>query len=133
MSRPEKIAAFLALKPAGRRIAMLTAADYPTARLLDESGVDLILAGDSLGMVTLGYPDTVEVTLAEMVHHTRAVRRGVKRAPVLGDLPFRTYETAGQAVASARALLAAGADGVKLEGGVEVKADRVTALREAGG
>src|SRR5687768_4577355 len=96
-----KLSAFRALKPAGRKVVMLTAADYPTARLLDEAGVDLVLAGDSLGMVTLGYPDTVEVTLAEMVHHTRAVRRGVQRALVGGDLPWHTYQTANDAVASA--------------------------------
>ncbi len=96
---------------------MLTAADYPTARLLDAAGVDLVLAGDSLGMVTLGYPDTVEVTLPEMVHHTRAVRRGVTRALVGSDLPFKTYETPEAAVENARALMAAGADAVKLEGG----------------
>ncbi|MES2470302.1 MAG: 3-methyl-2-oxobutanoate hydroxymethyltransferase [Verrucomicrobiota bacterium] len=113
-----KWAALMALKPAGRQVVCLTAGDYATARLLDEGGVDLILAGDSLGMVLLGYQDTVDVTLAEMVHHTRAVRRGVKRAPVLGDLPFHTYTTPEQAVASARALVQAGADGVKLEGGV---------------
>ena len=108
---------FMALKPVGKPVVCLTAGDYATARLLDEGGIDLILAGDSLGMVLLGYPDTVDVTLAEMIHHTRAVRRGVKRAPVLGDLPFHTYTTPGQAVASARALVQAGADGVKLEGG----------------
>jgi 3-methyl-2-oxobutanoate hydroxymethyltransferase len=115
-----KWAALVALKPAGRQVVCLTAGDYATARLLDEGGVDLILAGDSLGMVLLGYEDTVDVTLAEMVHHTRAVRRGVKRAPVLGDLPFHTYTTPEQAVASARALVQAGADGVKLEGGVSM-------------
>jgi 3-methyl-2-oxobutanoate hydroxymethyltransferase len=115
-----KWAALIALKPAGQRLVCLTAGDYATARLLDEGGVDLILAGDSLGMVLLGYEDTVDVTLAEMVHHTRAVRRGVQRAPVLGDLPFHTYTTPEQAVASARALVQAGADGVKLEGGVSM-------------
>lgn len=114
----EKWASFAALKPAGRQVVCLTAGDYPTARLLDENGVDLILVGDSLGMVLLGYRDTVDVTLAEMVHHIKAVRRGVTRAPVLGDLPFHTYLTPEQAVASARALVHAGADGVKLEGGV---------------
>ena len=99
---------------------MLTAADYPTARLLDEAGVDLILVGDSLGMVVLGYPDTVDVTLADMQHHVRAVRRGVTRALVGGDLPFHTYQTASDAVTSSRALVAAGADVIKLEGGVAV-------------
>ena len=124
-------AEFAALKPAGKQVVCLTAGDYATARLLDEGGVDLILAGDSLGMVLLGYQDTVEVTLAEMVHHTRAVRRGVKRAPVLGDLPFHTYLTPEQAVASARALVQAGADGVKLEGGVPLL-PQVRAILAAG-
>lgn len=112
-----KLAAFRALKPSGRKVVMLTAADYPTARLLDEAGVDLVLCGDSMGMVTLGYPDTVEVTLADMVHHTRAVCRGVQRAPVGSDLPWHTYLTPEEALVSARALMEAGADAVKLEGG----------------
>lgn len=109
---------FVGLKQAGRRLATLTAADYPTGRLLDEAGLDLILVGDSLGMVTLGYPDTVDVTLEVMLHHTRAVRRGVLRTPLAADLPFGTYETPEEAVASARRLREAGADAVKLEGGV---------------
>lgn len=124
-------AAFSMLKPEGKRVVCLTAGDYATARLLDEGGVDLILAGDSLGMVLLGYQDTVDVTLAEMVHHTRAVRRGVKRAPVLGDLPFHTYLTPEQAVASARALVQAGADGVKLEGGIP-QLPQIQAILRAG-
>jgi 3-methyl-2-oxobutanoate hydroxymethyltransferase len=82
-------------------------------------------------MVLLGYQDTVDVTLAEMVHHTRAVRRGVKRAPVLGDLPFHTYLTPEQAVASARALVQAGADGVKLEGGIP-QLPQIQAILRAG-
>lgn len=126
-----KLAAFQALKPSGRKVVMLTAADYPTARLLDEAGVDLVLAGDSLGMVELGYPDTVDVTLAEMVHHTRAVRRGVQRALVGGDLPWHTYLTPEEALASARALVAAGADAVKLEGGTAML-PQVKAIIEAG-
>jgi 3-methyl-2-oxobutanoate hydroxymethyltransferase len=105
-------------KKRGERITALTAYDYPTARLLDESGIDMILVGDSLGMVVLGYDDTTQVTLAEMLHHTRAVARGVKRALLIGDLPIHTYDTAAQAVASARALIEAGAQAVKLEGGV---------------
>ena len=117
-SSAEKLAAFRGLKTSGRRIAMLTAADYPTGRLLDEAGVDFVLVGDSLGMVVLGYPDTVEVTMADMLHHLRAVRRGVSRAPIGADLPWHSYETPAQAVANARALVDAGADAVKLEGGV---------------
>jgi 3-methyl-2-oxobutanoate hydroxymethyltransferase len=105
-------------KRRGERITALTAYDYPTARLLDESGIDVILVGDSLGMVVLGYEDTTQVTLAEMVHHTRAAARGVKRALLVGDLPIRTYEDPAQAVSSARALVEAGAQAVKLEGGM---------------
>lgn len=104
-------------KKRGEKITALTAYDYPTARLLDESGVDVILVGDSLGMVVLGYDDTTQVTLAEMVHHTRAAARGVKRALLVGDLPIHSYDDPAQAVASARALMNAGAQAVKLEGG----------------
>jgi len=104
-------------KRRGERITALTAYDYPTARLLDESGIDMILVGDSVGMVVLGYEDTTQVTLAEMVHHTRAAARGVKRALLLGDLPIHTYDDPAQAVSSARALVEAGAQAVKLEGG----------------
>lgn len=104
-------------KSRGEKIATLTAYDYPTARLLDEGGIDLILVGDSVGMVVLGYPDTTLVTLDEMAHHTRAVARGAKRAPILADLPIATYDTPEQTLASARRLLEAGAHAVKLEGG----------------
>lgn len=119
------------MKRAGRRLATLTAADYPTARLLDEAGLDLILVGDSLGMVTLGYPDTVEVTLPEMLHHVRAVRRGVTRTPLAADLPYGTYETPEQAVATARQLCEVGAEAVKLEGGVN-RLPQVRAIIAAG-
>ncbi len=103
-------------KKNGRKLAWLTAYDYPSARLLDESGIDLILVGDSLGMVILGREDTVDVTMEEMMHHLKAVRRGVKRAPVAADLPFETYRTPDEALFNARRLLEAGADIVKLEG-----------------
>ena len=106
----------ISLKKAGLRQAWLTAYDYPSARLLDESGIDLILVGDSLGMVVLGQKDTIDVTLDEIIHHLKAVRRGVKHAPVAADLPYHTYETPDQALASARRLVGAGADAVKLEG-----------------
>lgn len=101
----------------GERITALTAYDYPTARLLDESGIDIILVGDSVGMVVLGYEDTTQVTLDEVLHHTRAAARGVKRALLVADLPIHTYDTPEQAVENSRALLAAGAKAVKLEGG----------------
>ena len=109
---------FRARKRRGERIAALTAYDYPTARLLDESGIDIILVGDSLGMVVLGYPDTTEVTLGEMVHHTRAVARGVKRALIVADMSIGTYDTPAAAVETARRLVEAGARAVKLEGGL---------------
>src|SRR5499433_266380 len=77
--------------PATKKITFLTAYDYPTARLLDEAGVDMLLVGDSLGMVTLGYDSTLPVTIDEMLHHTRAVRRGTKRALIVADMPYGTY------------------------------------------
>jgi 3-methyl-2-oxobutanoate hydroxymethyltransferase len=118
-------------KRRGERITALTAYDYPTARLLDESGIDVILVGDSLGMVVLGYEDTTQVTLAEMVHHTRAAARGVKRALLVGDLPIHSYDDPAQALASARALVEAGAHAVKLEGGVS-KVPQIEAIIAAG-
>lgn len=105
------------MKARGEKIAVLTAYDYPTARLFDESGIDVILVGDSLGMVVLGYPDTTHVTIDEMVHHVGAAARGVKHALVVGDLPFASYTMPKQAVINARRLMDAGADAVKLEGG----------------
>ena len=109
---------FREMKRCGERITALTAYDYPTARLLDESGLDIILVGDSVGMVVLGYKDTTQVTLDEMLHHTRAVRRGVKRALLVADMPIHTYDTPEQALETARALRDVGAEGVKLEGGL---------------
>lgn len=113
---------FRKVQDGGKPIAALTAYDYPTARLLDDAGVDLILTGDSLGMVMLGYEDTTLVTLDDMKHHTRAVRRGVERAVLVADLPYKTYETPEQALDSARQLRAEGADVVKLEGGQRIAA-----------
>lgn len=107
-------------KRAGHKLAALTAYDYPTGRLVDEAGVDLILVGDSLGMVVLGYPDTTQVTLEDMLRHTGAVARGAGSAPVITDLPIGTYTTPESAVANARRCVAAGATGVKLEGGEDV-------------
>lgn len=104
-------------KASGRRIAALTAYDYPMARLLDEAGIPLILVGDSLGMVVLGYTDTTAVTLADMEHHVRAVARAQPRALVAADLPAHTYDTPAMAVDSARRLVVAGAEAVKAEGG----------------
>src|SRR5271167_1201997 len=91
-------------KVRGERIPALTAYDYPTARLLDEAGVPFILVGDSLGMVVLGYPDTTQVTLAEMRHHVAAVARAKTRALIVADLSYHTYETPEEAVVNARIL-----------------------------
>ena len=118
-------------KRRGERITSLTAYDYPTARLLDEAGIDIILVGDSLGMVVLGYEDTTEVTLEAMVHHTRAVARAVKRALLVADLPIHTYDDSEAAAANARRLLAAGAEAVKLEGGAS-HAGQIEAIVRAG-
>jgi 3-methyl-2-oxobutanoate hydroxymethyltransferase len=103
----------------GQRIPMLTAYDYPTARLVDEAGVPFILVGDSLGRAMLGYENEIPVSMQDMLHHTAAVTRGAKRALVVGDLPFLSYPDAATAVANAgRFLSEAGAQAVKLEGGV---------------
>ncbi len=100
---------------------MLTAYDYPSARLVAEAGIDLILVGDSLGMVVLGYESTVPVTMDEMVHHTKAARRGAREAFLIGDLPFLSCGTPEQGLAAAARLMKeGGADSVKLEGGAEV-------------
>jgi len=109
-----------ALKARGEKIAALTAYDYPMTKLLDECGVPLLLVGDSLGMVVLGYPDTTRVTMAEMEHHTRAAARARPNALLGADLPFHAYETPDEAVANARRLIAAGAEYVKAEGGREI-------------
>ena len=109
-----------AMKARGEKIAALTAYDFPMAKLLDETGVPLLLVGDSLGMVVLGYPDTTHVTMAEMEHHTRAAARAKPSALLGADLPFCSYDTPEQAVANARRLLAAGAEFVKAEGGREI-------------
>ena len=113
-------AAILAMKARGEKIAALTAYDYPLARLLDEAGVPLLLVGDSVGMVVLGYPDTTQVTMAEMEHHVRAAARAQTRALLGGDLPYHSYETVADAVANAQRLVAAGAGYVKTEGGREI-------------
>lgn len=118
-------------KARGEKLAMLTAYDYPTARLLDEAGVDMVLVGDSLGMVVLGLPDTTGVTMNMMLHHAAAARRGVKHAALIVDLPASSYTTPDQALHNARRLVQVGADGVKLEGGVAVIA-QVRAITSSG-
>jgi 3-methyl-2-oxobutanoate hydroxymethyltransferase len=122
---------FRQMKQRGEKITALTAYDYPTARLLDESGIDIILVGDSLGMVVLGCQDTTGVTLEEMLHHTRAVVRGVKQALLVADLPIHTYDTPEQAVETARKFVDVGAKAVKLEGGVSHVA-QIEAITRAG-
>lgn len=124
-------AAALRSRKGGRPIAALTAYDYPTARLLDECAVDVLLVGDSLGMVVLGFPDTTHVTLDHMLHHVAAVARAQPKALIVGDLPIHTYDTPDQALETARKLVAAGAEAVKLEGGVR-QAEKVRAITTAG-
>jgi len=121
------------MKQKGEKITMLTAYDYLTAKLLDELGVDIILVGDSLGMVVLGYENTLAVTMDDMIHHTKAVARGVKSSLVVGDMPFMSYQVnADEALKNAgRFLQEAGAQAVKLEGGEEV-ADKVVKIVKAG-
>lgn len=121
------------MKEEGRKISMITAYSYAQGLIVDEAGIDIILVGDSLGMVELGYPDTVPVTMNEMLIHTQAVMRGVTRAHVVSDLPFMSYNiSVEQAVTNAGILYKdGGADSVKLEGGVEM-ADKVAAIHRAG-
>jgi 3-methyl-2-oxobutanoate hydroxymethyltransferase len=114
------VAAIRAMKVRGEKIAALTAYDFPMAKLLDEAGIPLILVGDSLGMVVLGYPDTTLVTMADMEHHVHAAARARPRALLGADLPFRSYETVAMAVENAKKLVAAGAEFVKAEGGREI-------------
>ncbi len=121
------------MKQRGERIPMLTAYDYATAKLIDQAGVPLILVGDSLGMVVLGYESTIPVTMEEMLHHTKAVVRGTQRALIVGDMPFMTYHIrAGDALSNAaRFIQEGGAQAVKLEGG-ERMAETVRQLVECG-
>jgi 3-methyl-2-oxobutanoate hydroxymethyltransferase len=130
--RPVTVPEFLAAKTRGRRLTMLTAYDYTMARLLDAAGVDSLLVGDSLGMVVQGQPDSLAVTLDEMVYHTRLVVRGVRRALVVADLPFMSYQVSPQqAVESAgRLIKEGGAHAVKLEGGVR-SAEAIAAITNA--
>lgn len=112
-------------------VSAITAYDYPTARFCDEAGVQLILVGDSVGMVVAGGEDTTGVTLDQMVYHTEMVRRGVKRGVVVSDLPIHTYRDPAEALESSRRLVAAGADAVKLEGGFG-QIEKVKAITSAG-
>ncbi|MDR1067798.1 MAG: 3-methyl-2-oxobutanoate hydroxymethyltransferase [Clostridiales Family XIII bacterium] len=119
-------------KEGGEKITMLTAYDYSTAKLMDEAGVDCLLVGDSLGMVMLGYEDTLSVTMEDMIHHTGAVRRGAAEALVVGDMPFMSYQTSvTDAVFNAgRLVKEGGAHAVKLEGGAVVT-EQIRAITDA--
>jgi 3-methyl-2-oxobutanoate hydroxymethyltransferase len=123
---PDTIRAMKGREP----IAALTAYDYPMTRLLDECGVPMLLVGDSLGMVVLGYPDTTHVTMAEMEHHVRACARARPNGLLAADLPYRSYATPDEAVANSHRLIAAGAEAVKAEGGRAIL-DQVRAIARA--
>ncbi|MBN2352644.1 MAG: 3-methyl-2-oxobutanoate hydroxymethyltransferase [Spirochaetales bacterium] len=116
-------------KKKNEKIVVLTSYDYPTTVILEEAGVDMIILGDSVGTNILGYRDETEVTMEDMLHHTRAVARGIRSMYLVVDLPYRTHETAADAVANARKLVAAGADAVKFEG---IKEDILAALKGDG-
>jgi 3-methyl-2-oxobutanoate hydroxymethyltransferase len=121
------------MKQRGDKIVMLTAYDYSTARLVDQADIPLILVGDSLGMVVLGYESTIPVTMEEMLHHTKAVVRGAKQAMVIGDMPFMTYHINIEDALrnAARFIQEGGAQAVKLEGGVTV-AEKVRRIVDCG-
>lgn len=128
----KSVLTFRNAKQKNERLTMLTAYDYSTAKLIDASGIDSVLVGDSLGMVMLGYEDTLSVTMEDMIHHTKAVARGVKDALVVSDLPFMSYQTSVyDAVVNAGRLIKEGrAQAVKLEGGLEV-CPQIKAIAEA--
>jgi 3-methyl-2-oxobutanoate hydroxymethyltransferase len=112
-------------------VVTITAYDYPSARLCEEAGMQLLLVGDSVGMVVAGHPDTTAVTLAQIAYHTEMVRRGAPHTVIVSDLPIHTYDSPDQAVVSGRCLLEAGADAVKLEGGID-QLENLRALGDAG-
>lgn len=116
------VTTFQKAKDNGEKLTMLTAYDYSTAKLIDEAGINGILVGDSLGMVCLGYKDTLSVTMEDMIHHTRAVSRGVKNTLVVGDMPFMSYQSSvyDAVVNAGRLIKEGGATAVKLEGGATV-------------
>ncbi|MDD2777344.1 MAG: 3-methyl-2-oxobutanoate hydroxymethyltransferase [Methanocellales archaeon] len=119
------------MKRSGKKITMLTAYDYPLAQILDEAGIDILLVGDSLGNVVLGYESTIPVTMEDIIHHTKAVSRGVKNALVVSDMPFMSYFSAEEALRNSGRLIQAGAEAVKLEGGLAFE-DKIKALTEVG-
>lgn len=112
---------FEKMKQVGEKISILTAYDYPSAQLVEEAGIDVILVGDSLGMVVLGYDSTVPVTMEEILHHTKAARRGAPETFLIADMPFMSYATLELAIMNAgRLIKEGGADAVKLEGGLNI-------------
>jgi 3-methyl-2-oxobutanoate hydroxymethyltransferase len=130
---PVTVPSLQAKKARREKIVALTAYDFPTARIVDLAGVDLILVGDSLGMVVLGYPNTIPVTMEEMIHHTKAVARAVRRALVIGDMPYFSFHlSAEEAIANAsRFLKEAGAKGIKIEGASRKRLKLIEAMVEA--
>lgn len=126
------VVTFKNAKKNGEKLSMLTAYDYSTAKLMDESGINGILVGDSLGMVCLGYKDTIAVTMEDMIHHTRAVSRGCENCLVVADMPFMSYQTSiyDAVVNAGRLIKEGGAQVVKLEGGTEM-CDRIEAITRA--
>lgn len=126
------VVTFKNAKKNGEKLSMLTAYDYSTAKLMDESGINGILVGDSLGMVCLGYKDTIAVTMEDMIHHTRAVSRGCENCLVVADMPFMSYQTSiyDAVVNAGRLIKEGGAQVVKLEGGTEM-CDRIEAITKA--
>jgi len=135
IQKPKKtnVLTLLDKKRASIPITMLTAYDYPTARAVDQAGIDVILVGDSLGMVVLGYPNTLSVTMEDMLHHCKAVSRGAQRAMLIGDMPFMSYQSSTtEAIRNAgRFLQEANMDGIKLEGGRE-RLDTIRSIHAAG-
>jgi len=135
VQNPPKVTApsLRAMKAAGERIAVLTAYDFPTARILDDSGIDVLLVGDSLGMVVLGHASTIPVTMEDMLHHTKAVARAARRALVVADMPYLSFHLSDEDSVrnAARFLKEAGAGGVKIEGASARRLKTVEALVEA--
>lgn len=133
MAEKVTVPAIVKMKPEGKKITCLTAYDYSLARILDDAGVDVILVGDSVGSVVQGQPNTLSVTMDEMIYHTRIVARGCKRALVVGDMPFLSFQVGReQALRNAgRFLQEAGAEAIKLEGGVSMS-DTIAAIVNAG-
>ncbi len=133
MTKKKTIHDFIDMKTRGEKIAFLTAYDYPTAQFAQAAGLDMLLVGDSLGMCVYGYPGTVPVTMEQCIGHAEAVRRGAPDTFVVGDMPFMSYQTSCEAAVenAGRFLKEAGADAIKLEGGVRV-APRIKAIVDAG-